>query len=132
MKRFFACAALVALTGCCSYSHLGFNPSKTPVDGRTPLATYEVINVSYKLFGVLPLSTGLTWKQGPYSPEVGSAEAFADDCTLDDNLASVRHACSVVGSDHIANVTGRVDDYWAWSFCTIRKRVIKTSCLIVK
>ncbi len=132
MKKLFAVVLASVLCGCCSYSELKRDMGSVKVDGRTPVASYEVANVSYSLLGLVPLSTGLTWKDGPYSDDVGSMAWFEDACSLDDNLASVRHACKVVRADDLVNVTGRVDDYWAWSCFFVKKRVVKTSCLIAK
>jgi len=132
MKNAFGVIALMALTGCCSYSQLLRDTGKVAVDGTTPVATYEVVNVSYKLLGLVPLTTGTTWKEGPYSKDVGSVALFEDQCNLDDNLASVRHACQIVGANDLHNLTGRVDDAWAWSLFLIKKRVVKTSCVITR
>jgi len=132
MNKFSAVLALAALSGCCSYSQLQRDVGHVKVDGERPIATYEVVNVSHKLFGVIPLTTGITWKAGDYNEDVGSMNLFRDRCTLDDNLASVRHACHVVGSDKIRNLTGRVDDFYAWSLLFVKKRVIKTSCVICR
>jgi len=134
MNKIFALAGMAAFAGCCSYSHLSKDMAKVKVDGETPIATYEVVNVSYKLLGFIPLTTGVTWKDGDYNEEVGSMEAFDDQLSLDDNLASVRHACRTlgVGIDHVRSVTAQVDDYYVWSWMFVRKRIAKTSCVIVK
>lgn len=132
MNKFFAVAVAAMLAGCCSYSELKRDVGGMKVDGRTPVASYEVVNVTYKILGLVPFTTGVTWKEGPYDDSVGSMALFCDEASLDDNMASVRHACKIVGSDEICDVTGRVDTYWAWSCLLFRKQVFKTSCVIVK
>lgn len=131
MNKLFVTALLFVAAGCCSYSELKTDCGGIKVDGEKALATYEVVNVSYKLLGLVPLTTGITWKSGPYRDGVGSAAVFMDKCSLDDNLASVRHACETVGGGKIANVVGRDDVYNAWSLFLIRKEVLKTSCVIL-
>lgn len=130
MNKIFGGIVLVALTGCCSYSQLKTDVGQVQVDGRKPAAVYEVVNVSYKLLGLVPLTTGVTWKKGPYSDDVGSVLPFEDQCSLDDNLDSVRHACEIVGAEMPSDITGRVDEYFAWSLFLIQKRVVKTSCVL--
>jgi len=137
MKSTYITSFVVALTaaflsGCCSYSELKRDVGSAKVEGRTPIASYEVVNITYKLLGLIPLTTGETWKEGPYNDDVGSMSFFCDQASLDDNMASVRHACQIVGSDEIVGVTGRIDTYWAWSCLLCMKQVYKTSCVIVK
>lgn len=124
MNKIFSLGALVlVLSGCRSYSELCDQGS---------VASYEVVNNSYRLLGVVPLMTGETWKTGPYTDGLGGLKFFEGECSLDDNLASVRHACEVVGSDKVRGLASRADTYSAWSFFLIQKRVLKTSCEIVK
>jgi len=132
MKKLAFSLALVALAGCCSYSQLRKDTGDILVNGVKPVATYEVVNVSYRLLGLIPFETGTTWKDGPYSPDCGSMTFFDDQCSLDDNLASVRHACKTVGATKIRNVTGRVDEAAAWSLFILKKRIVKTSCVLTK
>ncbi|MGN0833687.1 MAG: hypothetical protein ACI4RD_08600 [Kiritimatiellia bacterium] len=132
MNKLISTVALAFLTGCCAYSQLGRDVGGVRVDGLEPVATYEVVNVAYRLLGLLPLTAGETWKEGPYSDNVGSMRLFGSTCDLDDNLRSVAHACEIVGGDDIIDVTGRVDEYSGWSWLLIKKRIVKTSCVIVK
>jgi len=132
MKRLVFSVALAALAGCSSYSQLRRDNGSVLSDGTAPVATYEVCNVAYSLLGLVPLTTGLTWKNGPYSPDNGSMTFFDDQCSLDDNLASVRHACKTVGASKVCNVTGRVDEAMGWSLFIVKKRIVKTSCVLTK
>ena len=132
MNKLFSMVALAFLSGCCSYSRLSREVGDVRVNGLKPVATYEVVNVAYRRLGLLPLTTGVTWQEGPYSDDVGSMQLFDAPCDLDDNLKSVGHARETVGGDDVVDVTGRVDDYYGWSWFLIEKRVVKTSCVIVK
>jgi len=133
MKRISAFVALLSLSGCMSMCQLNRDVDAVKVEGETPLATYEVVNCSYRLFSCIPLTTGLTWKEGPYDPDHADTFAWFDNiCSLDDNIASVRHACKVVGSDKVRNVTARYDKSLWWSFFIVEKRIVKTACVIVK
>lgn len=131
MKRFVMPVLMIAVAGCCSYSELKTDCGTVKVDGEPILATYEVVNPSYKLLSVIPITCGKTWKSGPYEQDVGSVRLFGGECSLDDNLASVRHACRTVGGDRIAHVIGRDDVYYAWSLFFVKKEVVKTSCVIL-
>lgn len=134
MKRLFA-VALCALSfaGCCSYSQLARDTDqKQTVDGRKPVATFLVGNVGYSLLGLIPLTSGVTWQEGAYSENAGGVTLFEDRCTLDENLRSVNHACRTVGSDNIANLVTTIDDARAWSFFLVKRRLIKTSCVILE
>jgi len=132
MKRILLPLVFAALAGCCSYSRLDRAVSGVKSDSGTPVASYSVVNISYKLLGIVPLTTGTTWKEGVYSDDIGGLAIFSDTCNLDDNLASVRHACKVAGARDVSNLVGRYDTYWAWSLCLVKKSVVKTSCLLVK
>lgn len=132
MRKTMISVLLLAFAGCCSYSDLKTDCGSVKVDGRDVRATYEVLNQNYELFGVLPITTGTTWKNGPYEM-YGSVDWFGGGkCSLDDNLESVKHACETVGGGTLANVVGRVDVYRAWSLFLVKKTVVKTSCVILK
>jgi len=132
MNRFLVIACLLATCGCASYSSLKTDVGSVRVDGRTPAAVYEVVNVSYAILGIIPLTTGVTWQEGPYVDGDWHMTFFRDRCTLDENLASVRHACKIVGSDDVRNISSQVDTCWFWSLLTVRKRIATTSCVIMK
>ena len=53
------------LVGCCSYSEIApWNSPVTINDGEVPKASFVTANVSYQLFGVLPICTGVPWTSG--------------------------------------------------------------------
>lgn len=120
--------------GCCAYTEIG--RIETPVrtdDGETPIAAVNIFNVSYSLFGLIPLESGTTWKTGPYEDrDRWNAGFFRNRCTLDENLASLRAALKVVGSSRTANLVTESDSWRFWSFFLIKREIIKTSCLIIK
>ena len=94
----------IALAGCSSYTEIARWKSDVPVnDGEVPVATFLTQNFSYQLLGFIPLCTGRPWTEG--SEEVVddfNVRFFADEATLDNNLVSLNHALSVVGSRRIA------------------------------
>lgn len=130
-RIFIAIVLLLAAAGCMSYSELKTDVGNVKVNGKNVAASYAVVNVSYKLLGCIPLTNGDTWKTGSYGPWVGGMDVFSGECSLDDNLASVRHAREMVGGGEIANLVSRDDVYHAWSLFLVEKEVLKTSCIIL-
>ncbi|MBR4251022.1 MAG: hypothetical protein IKQ15_01825 [Kiritimatiellae bacterium] len=120
------------LAGCASMSTLSENKAASGVrveDNAKALASYYVVNHSYKLFGCVPLSTGVTWKGGD-DYNGFNTEYFSDRCTVDENLASVKAAAKACKSDRIASLITTVDTSWAWSLFLVKHTEIKTSCVI--
>ncbi len=124
--------APLLLAGCASMSTLSDYRAQAGVrveDNVKPLASYYVCNHSYKLFGCVPLSTGVTWKGGE-DYNGFNTEFFADRCTVDENLASVKAAAEKCGTDRVCGLLTTVDTSWAWSLFLIKHTEIKTSCVI--
>ena len=137
MKRINALAVLAAaFAGCSSYTDIGRLSSFSGVksdDGKRPIATIDVLNVSYSLFGVIPIESGVTWKDGPYANRPSrNATWFSNRCTVDENLASVRAALRELGSTDVANVVTEEESWRAWSLFLIKRTVLKTSCTVFK
>ena len=128
-------ALLVApllLSGCASMSTL--SDYKTPAgvrveDNAKPLASYYVCNHSYKLFGCVPLSTGVTWKGGD-DMNGFNTQYFSDHCTIDENLASVKAATAKCGTDRICSLITTEDTSWAWSLFLVKHTELKTTCVL--
>ena len=57
---------------------------------------------------------------------------FADEATLDNNLASLRHALDVVGSHRITQLRSLEDDCAMWSLLLINRHEVRTQCIILK
>ena len=135
MKK-LAFVSLVAtlFAGCCSYTDIGYlKPVATADDGEKAVATVTVLNVSYSIFGLIPFESGTTWKEGPYKDRSGwNWTFFTDRCTLDENLASIRAACKEVGSNRIENLVTDSDSWRFWSLFIIKRKVMKSSCTILK
>lgn len=122
------------LAGCCSYTEIGriTTPVRTD-DGETPIAAVDIFNVSYSLFGCIPLESGTTWKSGPYETrDTWNAAFFQNRCTIDENLASLRAALKEVGSSRVVNLVTESDSWRFWSFFIVKREVVKTTCLIIK
>ncbi|MBQ0032163.1 MAG: hypothetical protein KBT68_05120 [bacterium] len=135
MKK-LAFVSLVAtlFAGCCSYTDIGhLKPGATADDGEKAIATVTVFNISYSIFGILPFESGTTWKEGPYKDRSDWNWTFFEDrCTLDENLASIRAACKEVGSSRIENLVTDSDSWRFWSLFIIKRKVMKSSCTILK
>ena len=132
---FLPLAALAfAFAGCSSYSEIARWKSNVPInDGAVPVATFLTQNFSYQLLGCIPLCTGRPWTQG--TEEVVddfNVKPFADEATLDNNLASLRHALDVVGSHRITQLRSLEDDCAMWSLLLINRHEVRTQCIILK
>lgn len=130
-----AIAALV-LSGCSSLSEYSSDiPAYANVDNdNKPIATYVVANVSYQLLHFIPFSTGVTWKGTDTISRhnVSNFEMFSDKATIDENLASVKAATRLAGSNRVANLMTTIDNSSAWSLFIMRRRLVKTTCLILE
>ena len=119
------------LAGCCSMSDLSERPVAPGVwvdDNARPPASYFFCNHSYKLFGCVPLSTGVTWKGGEYDD--WNVEFIADHCTIDENLASVKAAAAKCGTDRVCSLITTEDTSWLWSLFLVKHTELKTTCVI--
>ena len=120
------------LAGCASMSNLSDYKTSSGVrvdDNVKPVASYFVCNHSYKLFGCVPLSTGVTWKGGD-DMNGFNTKYFSDHCTVDENLASVKAAAKQCGSDRVCSLITTVDTSWAWSLFLVKHTEIKTTCVL--
>lgn len=130
-KRFALLCLPFLLGGCCAVSDLSdyTAPARVRVDGDVkPLASYMVCNHSYKLFGCVPLSTGVPWQGGEYRD--WNVDFFDDHCTIDENLASVKAAAEKCGTDRVCGLVTTEDTSWAWSLFLVKHTELKTSCVI--
>ena len=130
-KLFVLLLAPFLFAGCCAMSDLSTHkaPAGLRVDGDVkPLASYMVCNHSYKLFGCIPLSTGVPWQGGEYKD--WNVDFFDDHCTIDENLASVKAAAEKCGTDRVCGLVTTEDSFWAWSLFLVKHTELKTSCVI--
>ena len=137
MKRIIALAVLAAaFAGCSSYTdigHLSPNSSLKSYDGKRPIATVDVLNVSYSLLGLLPIESGETWKSGPYANRPSrNATWFEDRCTIDENLASVRAALRELHAKEVADLVTESESWRFWSLFIVKRTVLKTTCTVLK
>ena len=126
--------ATLAFAGCSSYSEIARWKYDIPTnDGEVPLATFVTQNFSYQLLGVIPLCTGRPWTKGNDDVvDDFNVRPFADEATLDNNLASLNHALDVVGSRRIAQLQSSEDDSAMWSLLLINRHEVRTKCLILR
>ena len=89
--------------------------------------------VAYQLLGVIPLCTGRPWMKGNEDVvDDFNVRPFANEATLDNNLASLNHALDVVGSRRISQLRSYEDDSSVWSLFLVNRHEVRTQCLILK
>ena len=130
MAFIFVMAALL-LVGCSSYSEIArWNSPVTINNGEVPLATFATQNISYQLFGLIPISTGRPWTSGDEDIMYDfNVRLFADEATMENNFVSLKHALDRVGSHRIARLeVSELDD---WTMILVRCHVVSTKCIIL-
>ena len=135
VKTFAAISVFaIALAGCSSYSEIAkWESNATVNDGEVPVASFVTQNFSYELLWCIPLCTGLPWTKGNDDVvDDFNVRPFADEATLDNNLASLNHALDVVGSRRIAQLQSSEDDSAMWSLLLINRHEVRTKCLILR
>ena len=135
MKQISFLVLAAVLSGCCAYCNLDTNPPKSVSvgEGEKAIATFYVQNVSYLLFGVIPICSGETWKEGGVEhADDFDLDCFDDRATLDENMKCLDHACDIVGSHRIANISHNINEDPFWSLFICNRRTIKTQCLILE
>ena len=127
--------AAIALAGCSSYTEIAkWNSSTTINDGEVPVASFVTQNFSYELLWCIPLCTGLPWTEGEGEDGIVdeyNVRLFANEATMDNNLATLNHALDLVGSHRISQLRTVEDDSKAWSLFLINRHEIRTQCLIL-
>ncbi len=127
--------AATVLAGCSSYSEIAKWESNTAVnDGEVPIASFVTQNFSYELLWCIPLCTGLPWTEGSGDDGIVdeyNVRLFANEATIDGNLASLNHALDLVGSHRISQLKTVEDDSKAWSLFLINRHEVRTQCLIL-
>ena len=124
-----------ALAGCSSYSEIAKWESKATVnDGEVPMASFVTQNFSYELLWCIPLCTGLPWTEGAGDDGIVdeyNVRLFANEATIDNNLATLNHALDLVGSHRITQLKTVEDDSKAWSLFLVNRHEVRTQCLIL-
>lgn len=130
----FAAAVLLTSSGCSAFCNIDPNPPKAAlVNGEKVIATFYVQNVSYQLFNFIPFCSGETWQEGGVEHAADfDVSFFCDKATLDENMKCLDHACDVMGSHRICNLSHNIYEDPFWSFFICNRRTIKTECLILE
>jgi len=130
MAFVFAMVALL-LVGCSSYSEIArWNSPVAINNGEVPLATFATQNISYHLFGMIPISTGRPWTSGDGDIKYDfDVRLFADEATIENNFVSLKHALDIVGSNRITQL--QVSELEDWSFIIVSCHVVNTKCVIL-
>ena len=127
--------AAIALAGCSSYTEIAKWESNTTVnDGEVPVASFVTQNFSYELLGCIPLATGVPWTEGEDDDGIKddfNVKLFANEATIDGNLATLNHALDLVGSRRITQLKTVEDDSKAWSLFLVNRHEVRTQCLIL-
>ena len=127
--------AVLALAGCSSYSEIAkWDSNITVNDGEVPVASFVTQNFSYELLWCIPLCTGLPWTEGAGEDGIVddyNVRLFANEVTIDNNLASLNHALDLVGSHRITQLKTVEDDSKKWSLFLINRHEVRTQCLIL-
>lgn len=133
MKKLWYAVAALALAGCSSYSEIArWDSTALSDDGERPLASFVTQNFSYQLLWFVPLSTGLPWTEGEGDiMDDFNVRFFADEATIDGNLASLDHALDRVGSRRVMNLHTSVDDDATWSLFLVNRHEVRTQCIIL-
>ena len=126
----FVMVALL-LVGCSSYSEIArWNSPVAINNGEVPLATFATQNVSYRLFGLIPISTGLPWTSGDGDVMYDfNVRMFADEATQENNFVSLKHALDRVGSHRISHL--QVSEKDDWSLIIMKCHIVNTKCIIL-
>lgn len=134
MKRLLPPVLAALFAGCCACTEIGRPAvSVRADDGETLVADVTVRNISYSLFGLFPIESGVTWKSGSHADrDWWNAVWFEDRCTLDENLASVRAALGEIGSNRTQNLVTESDSWRFWSLFIVKRKVMKSSCSVLK
>jgi hypothetical protein len=132
MKMAFIVAmTALLLVGCSSYSEIArWNSPVAINNGEVPLATFATQNVSYQLFGMIPISTGRPWTSGDEDIKYDfDVRLFADEATMENNFVSLRHALDRVGSNRITQL--QVSEKDDWSMVIMKCHIVNTKCIIL-
>ena len=137
MKKVIGFAALaLVFAGCSSITDVARVDSKAvrTDDGAQPIAEVAIHNVSYRLFGLIPISSGEVWKgQCKYAERDGRNTVwFEDKCTPGENLAALKAVLKEVGSNKVQNLVERTQTCSGWSLGICRQTKETTTCTVLK
>ena len=137
MKKAIGFAALaLVFAGCSSITDVTRINSRDvrTDDGAQPIAEVAIHNVSYRLFGCIPISSGEVWKgQCKYADrDERNTVWFEDKCTPEENLAALKAVLKEVGSDRVQNLVERTQTWSGWSLGIFRQTKETTTCTVLK
>ena len=137
MKEVICSVALaLVFAGCSSITDINRIDSRDvrTDDGAQPVAEVAIHNVSYRLFGLIPISSGEVWKgRCRYANRDGRNTVwFEDKCTPEENLAALKAVLKEVGSNKVQNLVERTQTWSGWSLGIIRQTKETTTCTVLK
>jgi len=95
-------------------------------NGRTPIATVEIENSGWFLFGFIPVASG-----NPEKPDRCSCKLFRNTVKLENNYRVLERRAQDVGADSIANLTSHWTDESAFVIL-LKRRACHTSAVLLK
>ena len=137
MKKLIGFVALaLAFAGCSSVTEIYSVSSPTTLtdDGERPVAEVTIKNISYKIFGCIPFSSGKTWKGECAFADRDRRNTvwFEDLCSPDDNILALKAALKHVGSNKVENLVERKESWSVWSLWIFWQTIETTSCTVLK
>ena len=136
MKKVVASLAIaLVLAGCSSVTEIALvKTGPLTDDGAQPIAEVTVKNISYELFGCLPICSGKTWKGECRFANRDSRNTvwFENQCSPDDNILALKAALKEVGSNKVANLVERSEFWSFWSLWIVWQSIETTSCTVLK
>lgn len=116
----------LALAGCTTVQYTtAFNDVKVD-NGRTPLATIEIENSGWRLFGFIPLASG-----NPDKPDKFGCKLFQNTVKLENNIKVLDMKARESGADAVANLTSHWTDESAFVIL-LKRRACHTSAVLLK
>jgi hypothetical protein len=95
-------------------------------NGRTPIATVEIENSGWFLFGFIPIASG-----NPEKPDQCSCRLFSNTVKLENNYRVLERKTKEAGADSIANLTSHWTDESAFVIL-LKRRACHTSAVLLK
>lgn len=122
----FSLFSLLLCTGCTTVRYATvFNGARVD-GGARALASVEVENSGWFLFGFIPLASG-----EPLSPDACACRLFENTVTLENNYSVLMRLAKEKGAAAVANMTSHWTDESAF-IILLKRRAYHTSAVLVK
>ncbi|WP_176013226.1 hypothetical protein [Victivallis sp. Marseille-Q1083] len=124
-----AALLLAGAAGCGTAQVRGIESKIEPTEATVeyPVATVEATNVSYWLFGLLPLYSG-----NPHRPNTGDYHIFQDLATPENNEEMAARGVVRYRADRLDDVRTTVDWSGWYSLGTVWRKVVRTDAVVMR